>query len=88
MRFQRSIVLVVLLLVLYCTGYALLGHRVDGFRDPQSSANYCGFSYSYSWEAKLFIPAAAAESIICHRNVLTGTKTELTWRSVVRDNSQ
>jgi len=81
---------VVLILVLYCTGYALLGHRVDGygFRDPQTGANYSGFAYSYSWEAKLFIPAAAAESIICHRNVATGTKTELTWRSPVRNNSQ
>ena len=73
------------LVALYFLGYALAGHRVSGYRDKQAGTIFCGFSYPDTWEAKLFVPAAAIESFVCNRNVVTGTRYELTWESPVRE---
>ena len=67
----------------YLTGYALLGHRMCDYRDD-GNASYCGPCYRYSWEARMFVPAAAAESFIFGLNVVIGTEDELTWKSPVR----
>jgi hypothetical protein len=67
----------------YLTGYALLGHRACDWRDD-GNASYCGPFYRYSWEARMFVPAAAAESFVFGLNVVIGTEDELTWTSPVR----
>lgn len=69
----------------YLAGYAFLGIRICGFKDPQNGAAYCGFMYRYRWESRLFMPAAALESLVFQRNVATGTEDELTWTSPLRE---
>ena len=83
-RVLAAVLTTVLTRTMYFTGYAFMGHSVCSYREPQSGASDCGFCYPRSWEAKLFIPAAAIESFVCKRNIVTGTKTEATWVSPVR----
>jgi hypothetical protein len=85
---QQSALLLIPALTLYLAGYAFLGFRVCGFKDPQNGATYCGFVYRYGWESRLFVPAAAAESLLFQRNIATGTEDELTWTSPVREAAQ
>jgi hypothetical protein len=88
---QRNLVLIATLMlipVIYVSGYIVLGQRVCGYREKESGAMYCGFSYSSTWKAKFFIPVAAMESLIFQRNVAVGTIEELTWKSPVRVASQ
>lgn len=70
----------VVTVAIYFAVYALTGRR-GSFLDRQTGAIYWSMGYDEAWEAKLFIPAAAAESFVCKHNVATGTRTELMWRS-------
>ena len=80
--FSRIICIAFIAIVLYFTAYALFGRR-SSFLDRQTNATYFGVGYNDDWEARVFIPAAAIESYICNRNVATGTRTKLLWRSPV-----
>ena len=84
-RLQQIALASVPALTVYLAAYVFLGIRICGFQDPQNGASYCGFMYRYRWEAELFIPAAAAESLLLQRNIGTGTEDELTWSSPVRE---
>lgn len=70
----------------YLAGYAFLGYRVCGFQ--QDGARYCGFEYDHVWESRLFVPAAAAESLVFQRNIAIGAADELTWKSPIREANQ
>jgi hypothetical protein len=87
-RWQQTSLMLVSALTVYLAGYAFLGFRVCGVTDPQNGASYCGFVYRYRWESRLFVPAAAAESLVFQRNIATGTEDELTWMSPVREANQ
>ena len=83
-RMLRITACFVLGLSAYLAAYALFGHRICGYSDAQSAESYCGPVYRYAWEARVFVPAAAAESFLLHTNVVIGTEDELTWKSPVR----
>jgi threonine/homoserine efflux transporter RhtA len=89
-RYRKPIIIAALMLIpaIYVASYIVLGQRVCGYREQQTGAMYCGFSYTSSWKARFFIPVAAMESLIFQRNVAVGTIDELTWTSPVRDTSQ
>ncbi len=87
-RWQQFVLLLMPALTVYVAGYAFLGFRVCGFQESQTGASYCGFVYHYSWESRLFVPAAAVESLVFQRNIATGTEDELTWTSPVREAAQ
>ncbi len=75
-----TVVLFVAMLI-YFGAYLGLGRRVGGFRDVQTGRTFVGQSYDLEWQAKLFVPAAAVESFLFHKDMVTGTREKVVWRS-------